>query len=111
MRTISLSSIGVKQSDPLDDGGRAHAAGDTEGGERGAAAGALELVEGGAENHRAGGAEGVAEGDGAAVDVDAGWVGVEGLDSVPHAPCPMPHAPIRIRRFPAARGIERVPSS
>ena len=57
----------------------AHAGGDAEGGEGGFLVGALELVEGGAEDHRAGGAERVAHGDGAAVDVDAGGVDVEGL--------------------------------
>ena len=46
--------------------------------------GALELVERGAEDHRAGGAERVAHGDGAAVDVDAGGVDVEGLHEAQH---------------------------
>ena len=40
---------------------------------------ALELVEHGAEDHRAGGAERMAHGDGAAVDVDLGGIDVEGL--------------------------------
>ncbi len=43
---------------------------------------ALELVEGGAEEHGAGGAERVAEGDGAAVDVDALGVDAELLDGL-----------------------------
>ena len=57
---------------------------DAEGGEGGLLVGALELVEGGAEDHRAGGAERVAHGDGAAVDVDAGGVDVEGLHEAQH---------------------------
>src|SRR5699024_4552373 len=57
-------------SDALDDGGDAHAAADAERDEGALAAGALELVENGAGDHRAGRTEGVAHGDGAAVDVE-----------------------------------------
>ena len=57
---------------------------DAEGGEAGFLVAALDLVEEGAEDHRAGGAEGVAHGDGAAVDVDAGGVDVEGLQEAQH---------------------------
>src|SRR4029079_13305213 len=46
-----------------------HAAADAQGGQAPAKVAALQLVDQGAEDHRAGGAERVAHGDGAAVDV------------------------------------------
>src|SRR5699024_2513084 len=57
-------------SDAFDDGGHAHAAADAQRDEGEAAAGAVQLVDGGAGDHGAGGAERVAHGDGAAVDVE-----------------------------------------
>src|SRR5699024_8781410 len=57
-------------SDALDDGGDAHAAADAERDESALAAGALEFVEDRAGDHRAGRAERMAHGDGAAVDVE-----------------------------------------
>src|SRR5699024_2007504 len=60
--------VGGPGSDALDDGGDTHAAAHTERDEGALAAGALELVEHGAGDHRAGGAEGVAHGDRPAVD-------------------------------------------
>ncbi len=47
-------------------------------------AGALQLVERRAEDHRAGRAERMAHGDGAAVDVDLGGVELEGLHEAQH---------------------------
>src|SRR5688572_17285303 len=58
------------RSDALDDGGDAHPAADAECGQAVAAAGTFQLVDQGAEDHPASGTEGVAHGDGAAVDVD-----------------------------------------
>ena len=63
-------SCRVGGSDALDDGGDAHAAADAERGQAVALVAALELVDQGAEDHRAGRAERVAHGDRAAVDVD-----------------------------------------
>src|SRR4051794_22549597 len=57
-------------SDPLDDGGGAHAGADAERHERRAEAAPLELVEDGAEDHRSGRAERMAHRDRAAIDVD-----------------------------------------
>src|SRR5690349_696075 len=57
------------ESDQLDDGGDPHAATDAERREAALEVAPLELVDEGAEDHRAGGAERVAHGDGAAVDV------------------------------------------
>src|SRR4051794_39559283 len=68
--------------DALDDRGDALAAADAEGDQGGVEVAALQLVEGGAEEHRAGGAEGMAEGDGATVDVDLGGVEVEVADDL-----------------------------
>src|SRR5690242_3315568 len=59
----------VRRSDELDDGGDAHAAADAERGEAAPQVAALELVDEGAEDHGAGGAERVAHRDGATVDV------------------------------------------
>ena len=56
-------------SDAFDDGGDAHAAADAQRGQGALQVAALELVERGAEDHRAGRAERVPHGDGAAVDV------------------------------------------
>src|SRR5690349_15234014 len=66
--TISWPEL-VPRSDQLDDRGDAHPAADAERGEAALLVAAGELVDEGAEDHRAGGAEGVAHGDGAAVDV------------------------------------------
>jgi hypothetical protein len=72
--TTLHSSAGGKQglgdaSDPLEDCAGAEAAAAAHRDERVLAVGALELVEGLGDRHRAGAAEGVAEGDGAAVGV------------------------------------------
>src|SRR5450631_212913 len=66
-------------SNPFDDGRGAHAAADAQRDQRGRFVGALEFVEHGAENHRTGGAERMAERDGAAIDIDLGVVDVEFL--------------------------------
>src|SRR5262245_4455233 len=71
-------------SHPLDDGRGAHAAADAQGHQRGRLVGALELVEHGAEDHRAGRAERMTERDRAAIDVDLGVVDVERLDVAQH---------------------------
>src|ERR1700704_4458824 len=55
----------------------AHAAADAQRHQRGRLVGALEFVEHGAEDHRAGSTQGMAERDGAAIDVDLGVVDVE----------------------------------
>src|SRR5690349_9657942 len=67
---IRFSFLGPgRMSDALDDGGNAHAAADAQGRHAVALLATLQLVDEGAEDHRAGGAERVAHGDGAAVDV------------------------------------------
>src|SRR5690348_4769418 len=58
-----------ERSDALDDGGDAHAAADAERGEAAAQVAPLELVDEGAEDHRAGRTERVTHGDRTAVDV------------------------------------------
>src|SRR5262245_41461906 len=68
----------------LDDGSGSHAAANAQRHQRRLLVGALELVEHGAEDHRAGGAERMAERNRAAVDVDLGIVDVEGLDVTQH---------------------------
>src|SRR5689334_8645238 len=73
-----------KESDPLDDRGGTHAAADAERDERSRFVAALELVEHGAQNHRAGCAERMTERDRAAIDVDLVVVDVEGLDVAQH---------------------------
>src|SRR3954453_16753260 len=65
-------------SNPLDDGRGAHAAADAQRHQRGRLVGALEFVEHGAQDHRAGRAKRMAKRDRAAVDVDLGIVDVEG---------------------------------
>src|SRR4051794_17950142 len=70
----SASSAGCRpppslMSDPLHDRGDPHAAAHAQGGQAPAQVAALQLVDEGAEDHRPGGAEGVAHGDRAAVDV------------------------------------------
>src|SRR5438105_2693799 len=60
---------------PFDDGDVGLAAALAHGLQAVAAAGALELVEQGRHQTHAGGAQGMAEGDGAAVDIDLGQVG------------------------------------
>src|SRR5262249_48084101 len=57
------------QLNPLDDGRGAHAAADAQGHQRGLLVGALELVEHGAKDHRAGRAERMAQRDRPAIDV------------------------------------------
>src|SRR5262245_31835071 len=59
----------ARTSDALDDGRDAHPSSDAQSDEGGGFSGPLELVEGGVEQHGAGGAQRVAERDGAAVDV------------------------------------------
>src|SRR5690606_23142980 len=66
---LLVESVTGGESDPLDDGGHAHAAADAQGDQRVAAVAALQLVDHGAGDHGAGGAQRVAHGDGAAVDV------------------------------------------
>src|SRR6187200_3206485 len=61
-------------SEPLDDGGDAHADADAERGEAVAERAPLDLVDQRAQDHAAGGAEGMAHGDGAAVHVHRGGV-------------------------------------
>src|SRR5579871_5174820 len=75
---------GGAPSHPLDDGRGAHAAADTQRHQRGLLVGALELVEHGAQNHRAGSAERMAERDRAAIDIDLGIVDVECLNVAQH---------------------------
>ena len=71
-------------SNPFDDGGDAHAGGDAERHQGGGLVGALQFVEHGAEDHRAGGAERMAHGDRAAIDVEDRVVDVEGLLEAQH---------------------------
>src|SRR6476620_4236721 len=66
--TVSWPEL-VPRSDQLDDRRDAHAAADAERGEAALLVATGELVDEGAEDHRAGGAERVAHGDGATVDV------------------------------------------
>src|SRR4051794_37176383 len=61
---FALPTLRWLVSNPLDDGRGAHAAADAQGHQRGLFVGALEFVEHGAEDHRAGGAERMAERDG-----------------------------------------------
>ena len=68
-------------SDPLDDGAGGQRAAAAHGDEGQVASRALELVEGGGDQAGAGGADRVAEGDGAAVDVDL--VPVDVVDLAP----------------------------
>ena len=63
----------------VDDEGDAFAAADAEGGDAALRVALLHCVEEGDEDAGAGSADGVAEGDGAAVDVDAGGVEAEEL--------------------------------
>src|SRR3954465_7030605 len=72
-----------RASYPLDDGGDAHPAADAQGREAVPQVSALELVEQRAEDHRAGGPEGMTHGDGAAVDVDL-LVGQVEVSHEPH---------------------------
>src|SRR6195952_1038864 len=70
--------------DAFDDRRRAHAAADAQGHQRGRLVGAFELVEHGAEDHGAGGAERMAERDRAAVDVDLRRIDLECLHVAQH---------------------------
>src|ERR1700688_1869153 len=74
----------LRPSNSLDDRRGAHAAADAQRHQGCGLVGALELVEHGAENHRARRAERMAERDGAAIDVDLRIVDVEGLDVAQH---------------------------
>src|SRR3984885_15642061 len=74
----------LSRSDALDDRRGAHAPADAQRDERRALAGALELVERRAEDHRAGCAQRMAHGDRAAVDVDLAVVEVERLAKAQH---------------------------
>src|SRR5690606_25061006 len=67
-----------------DDGGDAHAAADAQGGQAVALVLALQFVDEGAEDHRAGGAERVTQCDGAAVDVDLVQGQAHVLDEAQH---------------------------
>ena len=69
---------------PLDDRRRAHAAAGAHGDQGDLLVGALELVEGGLDQHRAGAADRVTEGHRAAVDVERGRVEVELTDRLEH---------------------------
>src|SRR4051794_28300428 len=62
-------SRGGGRSDELDDGGDAHAAADAQRGQAALAVATLELVDEGAEDHRAGGTQRVTHGDRSSVDV------------------------------------------
>src|SRR5271154_5350881 len=90
MPSVSVSTlkffkaIGCSPLHPLDDGGRAHAAADTQRDQRGRLVAALEFVEHGAENHCSRGAKRMAERDRPAIDVDLGVVDVESLDVAQH---------------------------
>src|ERR1700712_1843342 len=64
-------------SDGFDAHGHAHAAADAQGGKALLGAGPLHLVQQGGQHPRAGSADRVADGDGAAVDVDLGRVQAE----------------------------------
>src|SRR6201986_3182270 len=73
MPSASLSHAMVFSAmvlNPLDDGGDTHAAADAQGDQRAARVAALELVDHGAGDHGAGGAQRVAHRDGATVDVE-----------------------------------------
>src|SRR6185437_11995966 len=76
-RMVVLSAL---ISDALHDRGDAHAAADAQRGQAVALLLALELIDERAQDHAAGGAEGVAHGDGAAVDVDLVHVPAHVLD-------------------------------
>ncbi len=70
--------------DPLDDGRDALPPADAQGDERPLLIAPLELVQRGAEQHGAGCAERVPEGDRAAVDVDPGGVNLERANGLQH---------------------------
>src|SRR6185437_2918771 len=76
-RMVVLSAV---ISDALHNRGDAHPAADAQGGQAVAQVLALELVDQGAQDHAAGGAQRVAHGDGAAVDVDLVHVPAHVLD-------------------------------
>src|SRR5258707_15340943 len=69
---------------PLDHRSGAHAAADTQRHQSGVEVAPLELVDHRPQDHRAGGTERMAEGDGAAVDVDLLRVELEGLHVAEH---------------------------
>ncbi|MNI55545.1 hypothetical protein D3C73_1105040 [compost metagenome] len=74
----------LKGSKAFDDGGNAHAAADTQGREAKAQASGFQFVEQGAEDRATGGAQRVAHGDGAAVDVDLVRIDGHVLDELQH---------------------------
>src|ERR1700726_3982309 len=74
----------VSPSHSFDDGRGTHAAADAQRDQRGRLVAALEFVEHGAENHRAGCAERMPECDRSTIDVDLGVIDVERLDIAQH---------------------------
>src|SRR5829696_6305470 len=84
LRSPGMTGRAVVPSNALDDGRRPHAGRDAERDEGGALARPLQLVEGGTEDHRAGRAEGMAHGDGAAAGVYLGQIEVERLHVAQH---------------------------
>src|SRR4051812_15185809 len=73
---LAISIFGIA-SHPLDDPRGAHADADAQRPQRGRKIAPLQFVEHGAEDHCAGGAEWMAHGDGAAIDVDLLVIDVE----------------------------------
>src|SRR5690606_39701341 len=78
------SRVRSQGSEAFVDGGDAHAAADAQGGQVVAIVLALQFVDEGAEDHRAGGAERVTQCDGAAVDVDLVQGQAHVLDEAQH---------------------------
>src|ERR1700744_1588986 len=79
-----LKAISRSPLHALDDRGSTHAAADAQRDQRGRLVAALEFVEHGAENHRAGCAERMAERDRSTIDVDLGVIDFERLDIAQH---------------------------
>src|SRR5205807_3717639 len=76
-RFESAAAWAIGSLDPLDDGAGGEGAAAAHGDEGRAPVAALELVKGGGDEAAAGGAHGMAEGDGPAVDVDLVHVGLD----------------------------------
>src|SRR5437763_13587804 len=74
-------------SHALDDRCRAHAGTDAQRHQRGREVAPLQFVDDNAEDHCAGGAERMAHGNGAAIDVDFGGIEVEGLQIAAYHGC------------------------
>src|SRR3954471_20991378 len=70
--SAGLPTVPIVPLHPFDGGGGTHAAADAQHYQRRRFVGALQFVEHGTQKHRAGGAERMAERDGAAIDVDLG---------------------------------------